>query len=131
MKTGEKIKAARKTAKLTQAELARKLSVTPGMIGQYETGKRKPKFETIEKIAAALHVDPYQLIEDDPEWVAFPKSAVISGKTGEMIYDVAEIIEPYSKLNPAGKRIAVERVQELTEIPKYQKEPESNPNPEE
>ena len=33
-----------------------------------------------------------------------------------------EILNPFHKLNSTGKRVAVERVQELTEIPRYKKE---------
>ena len=40
----------------------------------------------------------------------------------------AEIRFSLSKLNVIGKRVAVERVQELTEIPKYQKEKEDEPD---
>lgn len=50
------IKNARLTVGITQAELARRLSVTPQAISQYERGIKKPKIETIEKIADALGV---------------------------------------------------------------------------
>ena len=50
------IKNARLTVGITQAELARRLGVTPQAISQYERGIKKPKIETIEKIADALGV---------------------------------------------------------------------------
>ena len=43
------IKNARLTVGITQAELARRLGVTPQAISQYERGIKKPKIETIEK----------------------------------------------------------------------------------
>lgn len=50
------IKNARLTVGITQAELAHRLGVTPQAISQYERGIKKPKIETIEKIADALGV---------------------------------------------------------------------------
>lgn len=54
MTTGELIRNARKKANITQAELAKRLSVTPQNISQYERDLKSPKPETISKIAAAL-----------------------------------------------------------------------------
>lgn len=58
MTTGERIKAARKKAGMTQAELAAKLDVPFQSISQWERDIRKPKYETIEKIAHALGIIP-------------------------------------------------------------------------
>lgn len=57
MTTAEKIKKARKEAGLTQAKLAEKLNTTQQNLAQYESGKRKPKLETLDKIADALAID--------------------------------------------------------------------------
>lgn len=57
MTTAEKIKKARKEAGLTQAKLAEKLNTTQQNLAQYESGKRKPKLETLDKIADALSID--------------------------------------------------------------------------
>lgn len=58
---GIRIKNARLTVGITQAELARRLGVTPQAISQYERGEKKPKIETIKKIADALGVSWFQL----------------------------------------------------------------------
>ena len=63
MTTGNKIKEARKKAKLSQKELGIKLGVSQAMIGQYESGKRKPKLETLDKIANALNVDVWDFYD--------------------------------------------------------------------
>nr|DAT40078.1 MAG TPA: Repressor protein CI [Caudoviricetes sp.] len=55
------IKNARLTVGITQAELARRLGITPQAISQYERGEKKPKIETIKKIADALGVSWFQL----------------------------------------------------------------------
>lgn len=54
---GEKIKNVRSDAHVTQAELARRLGVKPQSISQYERGVKRPKIETLEKIANALGVN--------------------------------------------------------------------------
>ncbi len=66
MQTGELIKQARTAAGITQAELAKRLGVTPQAISQYERGIKNPKTETLKKIAAALGVPWYKLLSDNP-----------------------------------------------------------------
>ena len=56
MQTGELIKRARTVAGLTQAELAKRLGVTPQAISQYERGIKNPKNETLKRIATALDI---------------------------------------------------------------------------
>lgn len=47
---------------LSQKEIADRLGVSQPSYAQYESGKRKPKLETIQKIATALSVNPLVLI---------------------------------------------------------------------
>lgn len=58
---GIEIKNVRLAVGITQAELARRLGVTPQAISQYERGEKKPKIETIKKIADALGVSWFHL----------------------------------------------------------------------
>jgi len=59
----ERLKEKRMQANLTQAQLAAKISVSARTIQNYEIGTRKPtKFETVEKIAAALNTTTDYLI---------------------------------------------------------------------
>lgn len=67
MKFNEKLKNARKGAKITQVELAEKLNVTQGTIANWERGAREPDVETIKAIAAALSV-PVELFFRDTGW---------------------------------------------------------------
>ena len=53
---GHNIKSARNAAGLTQEELARKCGVATITIRQYESGKREPKYDTLERLADALDV---------------------------------------------------------------------------
>ena len=54
MTTGERIKAARKKAGMTQAELAEKLEIPFQSVSQWERDIRNPKKETLEKIAEKI-----------------------------------------------------------------------------
>lgn len=56
MDIGQRIKAARKDIGLTQDQLAQKSGVATITIRQYETGKRQPRLEQLQKIADALDV---------------------------------------------------------------------------
>lgn len=56
MTIGKRIQMVRKAAGFSQKELGERLGVSGSMIGQYENNLRKPKRETLEKIAAALGV---------------------------------------------------------------------------
>lgn len=42
---------------LSQSQLAKKLGVSPALIGMYEQGRRKPSFEMEENIADFFNVD--------------------------------------------------------------------------
>lgn len=63
MNIGERLRALRKEAGLTQKELGEKLGVSASMIGQYETNLRNPKFETLEKICDVLNVGMSEFID--------------------------------------------------------------------
>ena len=65
MKWNEKLKQARKDAKLTQHELADYLGVSRSTVANYELGRRKPNFIELKKIASRLSVDVNFLVEGD------------------------------------------------------------------
>lgn len=51
----------REQRKLSQSELAIQANSSNGMIGNIESGKAKPSFDNIIKIAAALQIHPADL----------------------------------------------------------------------
>ena len=154
MHTGELIKQARVTMRITQAELAKRLGVTPQAISQYERGIKNPKPATLKKIAAALGVEWYELIsnsQDEQSEIAKEQMRQAIGRVADIItkpckYEISDeliedslkkvtisiptsynsarlekIIKDYWKLNDDGQQVAVERVHELTEIPRYKR----------
>lgn len=172
MTLGERIKAARKAAGMTQEALGKKLGVSGSYIAQYETNKRRPKPATLLKIADALDVMPFELypanvrteltflmdegqkkeyksVYDPKEhpsnrpvdplleliWFAgtldleryqrgLSCMKALSGRTPNDLD--GRIIAAMCKLNEEGRRKAVERVEELTEVARFQLEDEQN-----
>lgn len=174
MTTGERIKAARKKANMTQAALGKELGVSASMVAQYENGARKPKYETLQTIAEALDVTVGYFLGHDsidakqfldalrkrdiraveqmsglPEGVLLPMLtpedvADLERSTIEVFQksahswegeeefasevrvrhdsDLEKLLDYFYRLNEEGRCAALDRVQELTEIPKYQRE---------
>lgn len=56
MSIGENIKKYRKQAELTQKELAEKANLSESAIKYYESNRRNPKLETLDKIGDALGI---------------------------------------------------------------------------
>jgi transcriptional regulator with XRE-family HTH domain len=52
----ERLKAARNLRKWSQEELAAHAGMPPSSIGHYESGSRKPSFDTLRKLANTLDV---------------------------------------------------------------------------
>lgn len=142
MTIGEKIKKARIDAKMTQKELAEKCGMADSAIRKYESGKITPKVETIEKIADALGIPWLDLYPDSTAREAAMKSILaitdeLQGQfekmkagfpstdlklaTAEELEYRAILLKQFEKLNIKGQRVAVERVQELAQIPAYQR----------
>lgn len=64
----ERLKAARLVRDWTQAELAARAELPPTSIAHFESGSRKPSFDTLRRLAAALDVTTDYLLarSDDP-----------------------------------------------------------------
>ena len=101
------IKNARLTVGITQAELARRLGVTPQAISQYERGEKKPKIETIKKIADALGVSWFQLSHLDDLVATSEERVLDKEKVYQSIavdYTTAELFVMASE--PEASRVA-------------------------
>lgn len=79
MKIGDNIRKVRKKRGLTQKELAKLLSVSEPMVSQYES-KETLKLETIKKIANALDISYFELLDNEernilekPDFSFFPE----------------------------------------------------------
>jgi transcriptional regulator with XRE-family HTH domain len=61
-KFGEKLQRVRKLRKISQEELAAKLSMHRTYIGMIERGERNPTIRTLYKIAKALNVSASEIL---------------------------------------------------------------------
>lgn len=137
MSIGKTIKNIRTQKKMTQKDLGEKIGGVPQQqVGRWENGKVTPKLDTIQKIAVALDIDINDLLEStiidkSPAYRAFKNSKYsdselarefMNGRLTEGIdwkpVDI-ELIKIFKMLNRTGQAIAIERVSELTEIPRY------------
>lgn len=144
MPVGEDIKFIRQKKGMTQAQLAAAIGTTSQNISQYERGVRNPKIGTLQKIADALGenvtmfiptqrespteyaaLEPYltddqkkYLAELDEEWI----SDMIDEAEDTWFEQKHQMLDALFQLSDEGRIIAIERVKELTEIPRYQDE---------
>lgn len=133
---------------MTQKELGEKLGGIPQQqIGRWENGKSNPKLNTIQKIAAALNVNVNDLLVsplDDSSFYSLLKDASPSDYPEARRYISAgltlqindweqidiELVKNFKQLNETGKAIALERIEELTEIPRYTQSEKNTPGKE-
>ena len=124
MTTGEKIKIERKKAGLTQKQLGERLGVSFQAVAQWENDFRRPKYETIIKIADALMVQPEDILGDrDIRIVRITnKLDAIDNEFKKIeLHQLNRLTRAYEKLSTEGKEVAIERVEELAQLPQYQK----------
>ena len=89
--TGEKIRIMRQKRKLSQRQLGEKVGMSQQQIGQYETGTRIPKTETLVKLAAALDCTIFDLGSWDEYPIEDQKDVIVyGGQKAEMLamYDL-------------------------------------------
>lgn len=123
---GQNIKVARKVAGLTQEQLAKKCGMATITIRQYESEKREPRLTQLECIAKALGVTYFHLADNE----MIPNLVSQSMRASRLRVKIGAA---FDLLNEDGQQKALERVEELTEIPRYRAEtaPQSTPTPQE
>ena len=140
MTLAENIRRIREEKKMTQKSVASLMGISQQAYGQYESGSREPKPETLGRIAAALGTTLAEITrgtnsvpDDDGAMKNYVQSFVLGQGTQLMtqwdaffkilneIPHASELWCAFDKLNEIGQRIAVERVDELTQIPAYQR----------
>lgn len=137
MTVGERIRKIRQEKGLSQKELGKRLNVSQQMIGQYENSNETLKPITLQKIASALQISINDLLEnnfeDSPVYRAYKKNNALDSDlfldyknhtlTQGINWEPIDIkmIQTFKTLNEAGQAKAIERVEELTEIPRYTK----------
>lgn len=117
------IRKARKAAGMTQQKLADLLGVNRATVSKYESGAIDPPYSQMQNMSDVLGVSLHKLLAiDDDVFLG------IREEDGETVFEIGgspqlRIAFALEKLNDSGQQIAAARVEELTEIPKYQKTP--------
>lgn len=142
MTTGEKIKSFRKKQKITQKQLSEATGLAEITIRQYEANKYVPKIENLRKISSALGVklsdflEPGQTIKEydasDDMWDILSKEdngsvtrtiqtsvSIGTSSTPPLSIDQQTLLKYFGILNAKGKKEALKRVNELSQISKY------------
>lgn len=155
---GERIRRTRIEKGMSQEALAEAMGTTKSTISKYELGRRDLNSNNIQRIADALGVSAAQLLgyektheiipgrlkvikNEDPnadsisytieanDIEAYEYGLGIFSRAGVPIPLLIRLVSAFDSLNEQGQSIAVDRVEELTKIPDYQKENEP-PQPE-
>ena len=72
----ETLRKLRKSRKLNQAQLAKKLYISPSAVSQYETGRTTPSRETLNRIAAYFNVSPEYLMGASKKYTRLRKCLI-------------------------------------------------------
>ena len=118
MTTGERLKLRRKEIGFSAEKVADQLGVSPATIYRYEV-----PVDSLAELAKILQTTPAYLMG----WESQADQAEINDLLAQIQASeekeqsrIAEMIQDFKKLNDDGKAKAIERVHELTEIPRYQ-----------
>ena len=119
---GKGIQIIRKRKGMTQRQLAEKIGIPANSLSRYEIGMHEPNYDMTLRIAEALEVAPIEFIKatEENETEKSSKEAVPSPDFTEP-QPLERVAAAMQQLNPTGKRIAAERVEELTKIEEYTK----------
>ena len=126
---GQKIRQIRIEKGLTQKQLGDMCGIADSNIRKYETGRQKPKLETLERIANALDIKTAQLCFDEysfDEALGFHIDRINLMKAIDKIpgagnTPLEQLTASFSKLNDRGQEKAARYVEDLTKIPEYKK----------
>lgn len=93
------IREKRNSQHLTQEELAEKVNLSTGMIGQIERGETMPSIESLNAIIKELGIDPRSLLGDTP-----PSNA-----------ELAELYMIASRMNPEQQHLLLKIARAIRE----------------
>jgi len=144
MTFGEELKAARKKVGMTQEEVAHQVQTTKTAISRYEKNQRLPRSDIFTRLCIVLDIDADKMV--NLATLADFTAPQLSASIHNLLDWKFEEIEPlkksdrdnnelnivnnshkkridyaFGRLNEDGQEIAAQRIEELAEIPKYQK----------
>lgn len=94
-------------AQMTNYRLAKELSIHPSTVASWRSGITTPKYDMMLKIEDILKI---ALVMHDEDSFSCSLSASEN-----------ELLAAFNHLNANGQTVALDRIKELSEIPKYKK----------
>jgi Predicted transcriptional regulators len=106
---GEQLKKARKTANLTQRQLADKINAKHNSISNWENDQNRPDPDTIEIICGVLKISPSYLLGFDESKIHIDelKEQVEALKGIKVDKSVIRLLEYYKRLSSNNKDILI------------------------
>lgn len=124
MGISENIRELRKSLHMTQKDLAKSTGLSIGTIQGYEQGRYEPKLDALRLLMESLCCS-YADIIDEPLNVDETYSNIYWLLNDDIPQEQYEkLLTLYNELNNYGRTKAIEQVEDLTQIPKYQKKDE-------
>jgi transcriptional regulator with XRE-family HTH domain len=121
----------RKEAKLTQAELAKKIGISSPTLSSWEQGKSIPDIDKLYELSVVLGVDlvtisGFTLSEPVPELSSFQSEAKETDAelSNPLKPDEQQLVTDYRSFNDEGKEKVREYVADLKGNPRYKKRDE-------
>ena len=94
MTTGELIRATRELKGMTQREVGEKCGIAEPTIRRYELGKLRPKYGTVQKIAAVLGVPASYLLQSEKCYISQDLQELLLDKIKERIDGELAFVDP-------------------------------------
>lgn len=111
---------------LSQDDLARALNTSKAAISRYELNQREPKYSRLQAIANGLGVDITNLTNGQapPEPQTLPKRAKTKKKNPPTARQrrANKLLSLFDQLSDDAQSKAIDRIREMTEIPRYRRE---------
>jgi transcriptional regulator with XRE-family HTH domain len=105
MTVNERLALVRKTLRLTQRELAEKISVTTGFIASMEIGDRKVNPRIMKLVSSIYNVNL--------QWLETGEGEMFYSNTEK---EIEEIISLYKRLNPFFRKFIMRQLHDLIEF---------------
>lgn len=119
MSISDNIKRIREEHKLTQEEFGKIAGVTDKAVSTWELGIKAPRMGTVQKISEYFNIPKSAILDDIAKEDINLETAPRTSTATYLAPLEQELINDFRKLTDYGKKAAVERVKELTELSAY------------
>lgn len=92
----------------TQADISRDLHIRQSTVSSWMTGNRVPRMDKIDMLCNYFNVSRAEIMEEEPK-----------ARREMVTEDEQEILRLFRLLTASGRAEAIERIQEMTDSPKW------------